>query len=348
MARHGGNQSQTPGLNELVQQDLKTGNFRPVYVLAGEDALRIEGVVGKIRKDALGPAGAFNDHVFDAEQVPFARIFQQAVSLPMLAGRQVIWVKHADVLVDKQENLDHFERYLAHPVPETILILSMAKADRRKKWVKTCLENGYFFEFNAPTGEALIQWIVKAAGKLGLPLDRELALMLTELLGQDLLSIKNELDKLALLFEDSGRKLGVPELSAVIMDQADLQGYEITEHLEPGRAAEVLKTWYRLAEWGRSAYEISPVVLSRIRRGCLLAQAREEGFSDQEIASLTAQNPWSFRFLTPMIANMGPEGLSRGLRTAIECDRQLKSSPLSEGTIFEQAILKLCAPDPAR
>ncbi|MFH2050945.1 MAG: DNA polymerase III subunit delta [bacterium] len=340
-----GKSGTAPGLDDIVAQDLKTGKFRPVYVLAGEDSLRIEGVVAKIRKDALGPAGAFNDHVFDGEQVPFSRILQQALSLPMLGGRQVVYVKHAGGVLDRQENADHLEKYLGNPVPETILILTTPKADRRKKWVKICLEAGYFFEFTAPTGESLIQWILKAAGRLGLPLDRDQAQLLGDLLGDDLLSIKNELDKLALLFEDRGEALTVAELNAVIMDQAELKGYEITEFLQPGRAGDVLKTWYRLAEWGRSPYEIAPLVLNRIRRGYLLQHAKSEGMADQEIGALTGQSPWSFRYLSSMIENMGVRGMARWQIEALECDRQMKNSPLREGAVFEQAILRLCRED---
>lgn len=337
------------GFDDLVAQDLKTGRFRPVYVLAGPDTLRTEGVVEKIRKDALGPGGAaFNSHVFHADQTPFAKIFQQAVSLPMLAGRQVIWVKHAADLLDRQESLEHFEKYLRDPVPQTILILSLEKVDKRKKWVKTCQEAGYLFEMLAPTGESLIQWILKAAQKEGLPLQREQAQLLGELLGEDLLGIKNELDKLALLFADRPEGPAGEDLTRVIMDQAQLKGYEITENLQPGQAAEVLRTWFRLAEWGRNPHEIAPLVLSRIRKGYLLDACRAAGFSDQEIGALTAQNPWSFRYLATMIRNMGTAGLQEGLRVALACDRQLKSSPLEPDAVFEQAILELCRDTPAR
>ena len=153
-----------PVFQDLVDQDLKTGKFRPVYLLAGEDTLRIEGVVDKIRKDVLGITGsAFNFHVFQGDQAPVEKILQQALSLPMLGDKQVIWVKQVDRCLGTQDSQGHLEKYLGDPVPETILILSGDKVDKRKKWVKTCLENGYFFDFTPPTGEALVQWVLKAA-----------------------------------------------------------------------------------------------------------------------------------------------------------------------------------------
>jgi DNA polymerase-3 subunit delta len=337
---------EVPGFQDLVDQDLKTGKFRPVYLLAGEDTLRIEGVVEKIRKDALGESGsAFNFHVFQGDQTPVEKIVQQTLSLPMLGSCQVIWVKQADRCLGSQDTQGILEKYLVRPVQESILILSADKVDKRKKWVKVCLENKYFFDFTPPSGEALVQWVLKAARREKLPLEPDQARILCDLVGNDLMSLKSEIDKLALLVEDRGQAINAEELGRIIMDQAALEGYEITANLEPGKAPEVLKTWFRLSEWGRSPFEIAPLLISRVRKGAILAAGRNQGMSDREIGALTGQNPWSFRYLEPMVRGMGSKGLGTALQAALECDRRLKGSPLKPNIIIEKLIMDLCRSD---
>jgi len=338
-----------PGFKDLVEQDLKTGKYRPVYLLAGEDTLRIEGVVEKIRKDVLGPSGsAFNFHVFQGDQVPVEKVMQQTLSLPMLGNRQVIWVKQADRFLGNQDSQVPMEKYLAKPVVETVLILTADKVDKRKKWVKLCQDGGFLFDFTPPTGEALVQWVLKAARREELPLEPEQARILCELVGNDLMSLKSEIDKLALLALDRNEPVGSEELGRIIMDQAALEGYEITANLEPGRAAEVLRTWFRLSEWGKTAYEIAPLLISRVRKGAILSAGRDCGMADQEIGSLSGQNPWSFKFLEPMVRGMGTHGLGSALEAALECDRRLKGSPLKPDIIIEKLILDLCRTDGSR
>jgi len=332
-----------PGFQDLVDQDLKTGNFRPVYLLAGEDTLRIEGVVDKIRKDVLGENGsAFNYHVFQGDQAPVEKVIQQAYSLPMLGNRQVIWVKQADQCLGSQDSQGGVENYLRKPVPETILVLSGGKIDKRKKWVKICLENKYFFDFTPPSGEALVQWVLKAAKRQDLPLQVDQARILCDLVGNDLLSLKSEIDKLALLVEDRGNSFSNDEFGQIIMDQAALEGYEITANLEPGKTTEVMRTWLRLSEWGRSPHEIAPLLISRVRKGAILHAGRSQNMADRDIGSLTGQNPWSFRYLEPMVRSMGRHGLVKALKAAIECDRRLKGSPLKPDIIIEKFIMDLC------
>ncbi len=344
--RRGKANSSVPGFQELVNQDLKTGKFRPVYLLAGEDTLRVEGVVEKIKKDALGQAGiAFNFHVLHGDQVGIDRIMQQALALPMLGNIQVIWLKNADQCLNTQENQAVLDKYIQKPVKETILIMSLARADKRLKWIKTCVSQGFFFDFSPPEGEALVQWVLKAAGREGLKLGRPEAEILCDLVGKDLLGLKNEISKLALLADQRGGDLSAEELSRIIMDQAELQGFDITNDLEPGKAHAVLKTWFRLAEWGKSPYEISPLMVSRIRKGALLTSCRAQNMSDKEIAGLTGSSPWGFRFMEPMIRGLGARGIRRALDLCLDCDRRMKSSPLGPDLILEKTILELCRKD---
>jgi DNA polymerase-3 subunit delta len=331
------------GFQDLVNQDLKTKTYRPVYVLAGEDTHRMEGVIDKIRKDALGESGsAFNSHVLQGDQIEVGRIIQQALALPMLGNLQVIWVRNADRCLGDKDSQDALERYLLKPVPETILILTAEKVDKRKKWVKTCQAEGYLFDFTPPTGEALVQWALKAARNEDLPLTKEQAQLLCDLVGSDLLSLKGEISKLALLAADRGGSLSTAELGQVIMDQAALEGYEITNSLGPGRAGQVLHTWFRLAEWGRTAHEIAPLLISRVRKGQILAAGRRQNIPDSEIAALSGQNPYSIRYLEPMVRAMGADGLARNLRAALQCERRLKGSPLKPDIIIEKLIFDLC------
>ncbi len=335
--------SSVPGFQELVNQDLKTGQFRPVYLLAGDDPLRMTGVVEKIRKDLLGDAGsAFNFHTLHGDQIGVERIIQQALALPMMGKVQLIWVKNVDLCLGTQDSQAALEKYILKPVPETILIMTTKKADKRLKWVKACVSGGFFFDFSPPEGEALLQWVKKAADREGLELGRHEAEILCDLVGNDLLGLKNEISKLALFADQRGGNLSAEELSRIIMDQAELQGFDITNDLEPGKSRQVLKTWFRLAEWGKSAYEISPLMLSRIRKGAMLSSCRGQGMSDQEIASLTGASPWGFRFLDPMIRGLGSKGIGKAMKTSLECDRKLKSSPVSPDIIIEKTIMELC------
>ncbi len=79
--------------------------------------------------------------------------------------------------------------------------------------------------------------------------------------------------------------------------------------------------------------------------GCLAA-GRRQNLNDREIAALSGQNPYSIRYLEPMVRAMGADGLSRNLRAALQCERRLKGSPLKPHIIIEKLIFDLCEDRP--
>jgi len=336
-----------PGFRELVRDDLKTRNYRPVYILAGEDVFRQESVVNHIKDDVLGEANAsFNFHLFQGDQVNVDRVLQQANSFPMLGGRQLIWVRQADLCISDQSSGDALCAYAENPVEQTILVLTAEKLDKRKKWVKTCRSLGFVFELVPPGGEDLVDWTLKAARRVGLPLDRDMAGLLIDLVGADLFALSAEIDKLALLVEDTGQELNSETLAAVIMDQARLREFDINNNLGPGQADTVLKVWYRLARWGKTAYEIAPLVLWRIRMMALVAASRKHESTPKGVALRSGVNQWTCQQLIPVVDRLGEAGVRRAVTQSQKCDASLKSSPVDPAIILEKTLVDICAPAP--
>jgi len=87
------------------------------------------------------------------------------------------------------------------------------------------------------------------------------------------------------------------------------------------------------------------LIISRVRKGAILAAGRAQKMDDRDIGALTGQNPWSFRYLEPMVRGMNRNGAGSALKAALECDRRLKSSPLKPDIIIEKLIMDLCRPD---
>ena len=329
---------------DLLATDLKTGEFRPVYLLIGPDDYRIEAVVEHIKKAALGEGGdgTFNDHVFQGDECDLSHVLQQAETYPMFGSRQVVWLKHVEECVSNQDAGDALMRYIQQPVDQTILILTGASLDKRRKWVKALAQHDVLFEFPNPKGNALRTWVRRAAQRANLDIDAETADTLVQLVGNDLRALSGEIDKLTLLAEDSGRKLSGADILKVVMDQAELQVFDLSNAIEPGNSVGALHTWFRLAEWGKSAYELAPLIIFRFKQAALVAQVREDGLNDQEMAQRTGLSSWVLnKQIMPMVNRLDAKRLAAALADCARCDRALKSSPLKPEIHLERMIISL-------
>jgi len=345
--RQRGGQSRVgpPTFHDLVETDLKSGDYRPFYLLVGEDTFRTESVVQHIRHKVLGDANAaFNYHVLQGDDVTLAQVLQQAATFPMLGGRQLVWLRHADRCVTDQPAGEALLRYVRDPVAQTILVLTATGLDRRRKWVKEILKLGCYYEITPPKARALVNWITEAGSRAGVAVDDEVAQLLADLVGGDLQALSGEIDKLALLSEERGRPLARDEVAGLVMDQAELSVFEISAHLEPGQAPAALGIWQRMRQWGKRPEQLVPMVIARVKQAALVAGLLNDGLTITEIQKRTGMNRWALeKYVVPLARRLGNDRLVQMLAVCRDCDRRLKSSPLAADLVFEQLLLQLCA-----
>jgi DNA polymerase III subunit delta len=326
---------------DLLQEDLKTRSYKPVYVFDGPDSFRIEAVVERLQADALDAASAaFNVHNLQGDQCSWSQVLQQAGSYPMLGARQLVRVRHVDRMAKDDAGDAALLAYFADPMPTTILVLTAEKLDRRRKWVLEARKKGYLFSFAAPQGAQLLAWARKAAQRAKLTLDDEALGMLVELVGGDLQALSNEIEKLALLGETWGRPPTVDDVVKLVMDQTQLDTFAITDVLLPGGAVEAMRTWQRLREWGEDPQGLAPLVLSHLRRTALVAAMMREGATPAEIAASARINAWlvSKKLAAAAQANAADRG-RRLLAAATACEHALKRSPVPTALAFETMLL---------
>lgn len=330
----------------LLATDLKTGELRPVYVLEGADQLRIEQVAGFIRNKVL-PAGgmAFNDHVLDAETSGWAQILQQARSFSLFGGRQVVWARHADLLKPREKDPHEaaLVKYFQDPVETTILILSGRQFDARRAWLKAAKQLGYHVAFPAPRGEDLLAWIRKAAQKSGLTLSETAVKLLADLIGSDLQAMQGELDKLALLEQARGRPLTLRELPELILEQAELDAFSLTDATGPGHGTAMLKNWQTQLEQGRSVEELLPALVTHLRRAVLVACCLEDNHSLLQLPEISGLNAWLVKNkLAPLARILDPASCRLIIGACLACEQALKSSPLPSEVVGERLLAQLC------
>jgi DNA polymerase-3 subunit delta len=331
---------------DLKDRDLKTKKYRPVYLLVGEDTYRLEKVMAHLREDLLGPGGAaFNYHAYQGDQTGIDSVLQQALSYPMLGGRQLIHLRDVDKCVASAAAESALLGYLADPSAASILVMSATRVDGRKRWVKTCREAGYFFDFSPPRGAELSQWVRKTAQLAGVPLTGGLADLLIDLVGEDLYALAAEIEKLGLLVEASGAELDSDRLEHWIVQQRMGEVFDLTNALTPGDAVPGLRVWRRQAAWGRGAMDQAPLLLSRLRKMALVVSLEAEGFSAREIPSVIGMHPYACQQLLRAAHQLGPDRLQHALAACQRCDARLKGSAVPPDIIMERTIIEVCAVD---
>lgn len=182
---------------ETVISELKGGTYRPVYYLMGEEGYFTDRITDYIVEHALTEEERdFNLTVFYGLDTDIDTVVTAAKRFPMMAERQVIVVKEAQML----KNLDALQFYLQSPQPTTVLVFAHKNGsiDKRKK-VATELERaGVVLDSKKMRDDQLPTFINGYLREKGLVADNKSVLMMRESIGADLSRLAGEIDKLAI------------------------------------------------------------------------------------------------------------------------------------------------------
>jgi DNA polymerase-3 subunit delta len=179
-----------------IEEDIRSGNAKPIYFLMGEEPYYIDKITGFIEQNILEEAERdFNQIVLYGRDVSMDEVVSYAKKYPMMAEKQVVIVKEAQ---DLARQIDDLLAYAENPLETTVLVFSYKykTLDKRKKVAKVIAKNGCLFESKKLYENQIGEWINKFLNDSGYEIEVKATRMLVEFLGTDLSKISNELEKL--------------------------------------------------------------------------------------------------------------------------------------------------------
>lgn len=183
-----------PSTPRALNAALKSREFDPVYLFHGDDDFRKDGAVKAIVEAAVDPGMRdFNVEVRRGGEVDAETLGSLLAMPPMLAERRVVVVRDVGSL--KKDPRAALDRYLARPASDTVLVLvALAGA----KLDKVLPERASTIEFAPLEGQELATWLARwAKREMNAEFAPGAADLLVSAVGNDLLQLTGEIDKLA-------------------------------------------------------------------------------------------------------------------------------------------------------
>lgn len=324
---------------EQLRGELKQGEIRPVYLLAGVDTFRAERTARWLTKQSLDEANAeFNRDTLYADEVTPAKIAETAAAFPMFGDRRVVWVRHAEALPTGTAAVPLL-KYLEDPAPHTVLLFTSSKLDKRIKLTTACSERGRVVEFGRLVGADLVAQVARQAREHRLDLEPPAVQALVDLVGEDLGELDAELAKLSLQDDAEGRRIGPDEVRTLVARSRDVNAFNLADALDPRRPREALSEWFALRNAGGDVMGCAAILAWRFRQLAQVRAALDAGSDAQGAARAAGLAPWQGRRVVPLAQGMTARHLETTLGGWRQADRRAKSSSLGAPLAFDLALL---------
>lgn len=192
---------------EKIISDWKKKSFKPVYWLEGEEEYFIDKAIEYAEHHILNESEAsFNLSVFYGKDANWADIINACRRYPMFAERQVVLLKEAQ----QMQEVEKLESYIENPLGSTVFIVSYKekKLDARKKFAKLVKEKGVLITTKKMYDKDLPEWTQQLVHSKGLTITPKGLALLVDHIGNDLVRIENEVDKLSV---NLGKRTSITE-----------------------------------------------------------------------------------------------------------------------------------------
>ena len=239
-------------LSAKLIEDARNGVYAPVYLLMGDEPYYPDMVCQAILDNCIDEFGKdFNETVCYGADVNAEQIISAARRFPMMADRQLVVVKEAQLLKD----LEQLSLYTAEPLDSTVLVVLMhkASADKRKAFYKSVQKCGVVLDSPAMRDYEMPRWIENYYRGRGLSIEPRAAQFLAESAGTDLSAIVVETDKLLKNLPEGAKEVSVADIEKNVGISRQFSIFELTKALSYRNGAAALKIASHIGDTARFA-----------------------------------------------------------------------------------------------
>jgi DNA polymerase-3 subunit delta len=262
-----------------LRAELARGQVRPAYLLGGDEPLLRDDALAAVRAAVLeGGAEDFNLQKLAGERTRPGELEDALRTLPVMAARRLV------VLTDPDKGRGSGGKALLDALADTVkridatstsvLVVTSERPDRRSRWVKAFADPAAAVDCKAPTdARSLAAFLREEAARQEVTLEADAAGLLAERIGPQLLILRQELGKAALL-AGPGQPVERRHVEASTSVLAEQPIWDLTDAIGEGRVSDALGVLARLQAGGAPPPVVLGTLASHFRK---LSRVRSGG-----------------------------------------------------------------------
>ena len=324
-----------------LTQALQQGTVGPIYFLFGPETYLRDQAARAIADEALRDTllREFNDLSISLADGDARPAVAEAEQLPMMSSRRVIRITDFNKL--DEDNEAFLLRYVERPVETSVVIFVADDIDKRKKFAKTLMK-GAAFEFGPLNDGELTTWARTHLKELKAEVETEVLRRIVELVGSDVRTLSNELNKLSAAALPSGR-ITMELVEALVGRSRELMNWDLTDQMLARNRPRALRVLEHLLDDGAPPLMLIGLIASTYRRLALAQSLVSQGVSSRDIFRQVPMPPFKQNSFLATISRTDSQTLARQIARIAAADLGIKTSKATPRMQVEMLVVELTA-----
>ena len=319
-----------------LNEDIKNGQWKPVYLLYGEEAYLKKQYKDRMTKAILPDGDTVNYAYYEGKGINPGELIDLAETMPFFAERRLIVVENSGFFKNAAPELADYIKTM----PDTACFIFVEnEVDKRNRLYKAVKDKGRVVELGRQDEKTLLYWIgaqVKREGKL---IKTSTAQYLVEKTGTDMENLQKELEKLFAYTLDE-KEITPAAIDEICTAQISNKIFEMVEAVAAKHQKKAMDLYYDLLALKEPPMRILYLLSRQFKQLMEVKALCIKGMDKSQIAKTVGIHPFVAGKYMSRCRSFGLEELRSMMEDAADTEQLVKTGRLSDVMSVELFIVK--------
>lgn len=323
-----------------LNEDIKTGQFKPAYLLYGEEAYLKKQYKDKLTKAMLPESDTVNYAYYEGKGTNPAELIDLAETMPFFADRRLIVVENSGFFKNATPELADYIKNM----PETACFIFVeSEVDKRGKMYKAVKDKGRAVEMGRQDEKTLLYWLAGMVKKEGKQIKESTARYLVAKTGTDMENLEKEMEKL-FSYTLGQTEITVQDVDEICTTQVTNKIFDMVEAVAAKQQKQALDYYYDLLALKEPPMRILYLLARQFKLLMEVKDLSGRGYDKPQIAKTAGLHPFVAGKHIKQCRSFSKEELRSIMEEAANTEEMVKTGRLNDRMSVELFIVKYSSP----
>ena len=319
-----------------LNEDIKTGQFKQIYLLYGEEAYLKKQYRDKLSKAMMPDNETINYSYYEGKGIVVTQLIDLAETMPFFADKRLIVVENSGFFKNASPELAEYLKNM----PDTVYFLFVEnEVDKRGKMYKAVKDKGRIVEMGRQDEKTLLYWIASNMKKEGKQIKESTARYFVSKTGTDMENLEKEMEKL-FSYTLGKNEITVQDVDAICTTQITNKIFEMVESVATKQQKKALDYYYDLLALKEPPMRILYLLTRQFKLLLEVKELVKVGCDKSQIAKTVGLHPFVAGKYIQQCRAFSSEELRMIMEDAAETEELVKTGRLNDRMSVELFIVK--------
>lgn len=319
-----------------LNEDLKTGKFKQIYLLYGCEGYLKKQYKERFIKAMLPEGDTMNYAYYEGKSTDIKEVIDLSETLPFFAERRLIVFENTGFFKSGGNDLADYVKEL----PETTYYIFIEnELDKRSRLYKAVKARGHIVELSTQDENTLKRWIQGILKREGKTMTDSDILYFLNKVGTDMENIQKELEKLVCYALDR-QAVCREDVDAVCVTQISNHIFDMVSAVSEKNQRRALDLYYELLALKEPPMRVLFLLTRQYRLLFHVKSLVKQGYGKKEIASKAGLHPFVAGKYMDQAKRFGMKELRSVMEEGAQIEQDVKTGLLSDTLAVELFIVK--------